>query len=304
MSATSRRETPRVDGGPEAPLGALVVPDLDEPAEPLLQDLRARLPRGEGVDQESGRHSRTLGGHLPDPLEQGAGPVFGVEAFQDVGGAGHHGQPLAPAAVRIGRAEPGADGQHRAVVRGRGAEPEDRLGDDEPQVVLHAVFEAAGPAPDGVRLRRAGVHPYLAVRDRYGEGPHVVGEGIEGASAGQIEPGVMPVAGEDAALKRASVQGEPHVRAAVVDGGEPIVQGEDGNGVSASRDDGTTPGLNLFDGPGPDESLCGCGHGSLLPTCGGCVPYILAEAPCKPWRQWLLYDVPTRHPQTALRPDV
>ena len=48
-------------------------------------------------------------------------------------------------------------------------------------------------------------------------GPHVVGPGIERAAGGQVEAGVVPVAGDQPALDRAPMQREAHVRAAVVE---------------------------------------------------------------------------------------
>ena len=99
------------------------------------------------------------------------------------------------------------------VVGGGRIESEDRLGDHQPNIVLHPIFEATRPPLYGVGCRRAGVDPHTASRDRDREGPHIVGEGVEGAAAGEVEPGVMPVAGEDSVADGASVEGETHVGA-------------------------------------------------------------------------------------------
>ena len=48
--------------------GALRVTDLDEAAEPFLEDLGAGLTRWQGIDREAGRPPGALGGHLPDAL--------------------------------------------------------------------------------------------------------------------------------------------------------------------------------------------------------------------------------------------
>ena len=101
----------------ETPLGALHVTDLDEAAEPFLEDLGAGLTRGQGIDREAGRSSGALGSHLPDALVEGEGAVFGIEIGEDVGRAGHHSHGRSPAAIRVCSPEPGADSQRRAVVR-------------------------------------------------------------------------------------------------------------------------------------------------------------------------------------------
>ena len=62
------------------------------------------------------------------------------------------------------------------------------------------------------------VQPYHPVPYLDGKRSYVIGEGIEGATAGQIEFGMVPVAGKDAVVHGAAMQGEPHVRAAVVQG--------------------------------------------------------------------------------------
>ena len=67
-----------VDGSSETPLGALVVADLDEAAEPSFEDLGASLPRGQRIDQEAGRSSGALGGYLSDALVEGERAVFRV----------------------------------------------------------------------------------------------------------------------------------------------------------------------------------------------------------------------------------
>ena len=56
----------------------LVVTDLDEAAEPSLEDLGAGLSRGQRIDQEAGRSSGALGGYLSDALVEGERAVFGV----------------------------------------------------------------------------------------------------------------------------------------------------------------------------------------------------------------------------------
>ena len=179
---------------------------------------------------------------------------------EDVGRAGHHRQGLSPAAIRVGGPEHGADRQRRPVVGGRRVESEDGLGDHQPDVVLHPVFEAARPPLYRVGLGWAGIDPHASVGHGDRECPHVVGERVERAAAREVEPSVMPVAGEDAFADGAPVEREPHVGTPVVDGGEAVAEGEDRDGVSASGDDSAAPGPHLFDSAGAEQTFGGRGH--------------------------------------------
>jgi hypothetical protein len=73
----------------------------------------------------------------------------------------------------------------------------------------------------------------LAVLHHHGVGPGVVGEGVERAARGQVEAGVVPVAGDQALLDRAPVEGEPHVGTAVVEGVGHALVPEDAHAVSS-----------------------------------------------------------------------
>ena len=126
--------------------------------------------------------------------------------------------------------------------------------------MLHPVFKAARPSLYGVGCRRSWVDPHPAVGDRDWEGPHVVGEGVEGAAAGEVEPGMMPVAGEDSVADGASVEGETHVGASVIDGGEAVSEGKDGDGVPTSGDYRTSTVPHFFYCSGVEQALGCCGY--------------------------------------------
>jgi hypothetical protein len=87
------------------------------------------------------------------------------------------------------------------------------LGEDEADIVVEAVVELAQPPRPPIHVWRPGIQPDLALAnlDRVGSG--VVGEEVERATAGEIELGMVPVAGEDAVSNGASVQGKAHVGA-------------------------------------------------------------------------------------------
>ena len=115
-----------------------------------------------------------------------------------------------------------------------------------------------------VPLHGLRIHPHLPVPDRHGEAAHVVGKRIEGASAGQVKPGVVPVARQDAVLHAAPVQRKPHVRTAVVHGVHLPVVVDDGDGVPAAGDHPAPGGSQFVNAAGPDLLRYLCRHDALL----------------------------------------
>jgi hypothetical protein len=109
---------------------------------------------------------------------------------------------------------------------------EDSLSDDEGQPLLQALLQPAQVAAGGVRVG-AQHHHDPAVLDLDPMGADVVGEGVQSATRDQVEAGVMPVAGEQPVFYGAAVEGEPHVRAAVVDGIGLAVEQENAHGRRA-----------------------------------------------------------------------
>ena len=90
------------------------------------------------------------------------------------------------------------------------------------------------------------VHPDYAVGYTYRIAADVVGEGIESPATGEIEPGVMPVAGEDAVLDTSPVQGETHVGTTVVDREQLAVVVKHRDGVTAAGDHRATARLDFL----------------------------------------------------------
>ena len=138
------------------------------------------------------------------------------------------------------------DAQRLPVVGPRGLQAQHRLGDDQTDVVLQSVLQPSPPVLAFVAGLRLRVNPYLAVLDAHREAAHVVGEGVEGAAAGQVEAGVMPVAGQDAVADAAPVKGKAHVRTSVVNRVDLALVVEHGNGVAAAGDHHATPLLEPF----------------------------------------------------------
>ena len=88
-------------------------------------------------------------------------------------------------------------------------------------------------------------HVHLAAVEFHVVSPHVVCEGVQRAARGQIEPGVMPVTGQQTVLDRASMEREPHVRAAVVDRVGLAVAPQDADRVGSDLS-GQSPGRPKF----------------------------------------------------------
>src|SRR3954464_8467416 len=61
------------------------------------------------------------------------------------------------------------------------------------------------------------IDPDLIVGNFDRKDTHIVSEEIECTAAGEIEAGVVPVAGQDAVTHRAAIQRKAHVRTAIID---------------------------------------------------------------------------------------
>jgi hypothetical protein len=105
-----------------------------------------------------------------------------------------------------------------------------RLCNGESKIVRHADFEPLPPIRVGFRVPEFGPDPHLPAAQFDWAGRHVIRPEIKGAAARKIEPGMVPVTGENAVLDASAIEGEPHVRASVVKGvnATPIIDDEDG----------------------------------------------------------------------------
>ncbi len=210
-----RREAD-ADRRAQAALGRLRRAGLDEAPEPLAVDLRPALGRRERLEVEIGRLALGVGRHVRECLVERPRAVSRVEHRQHVAHGGEDRHPGAPAGGAVGGAE-----QRGALEQRRGlaqlVQPDHGLRQHEPDVLLEPLLQLAHPVRAPVALGRRRVEPHVAVAHLGVEGGDVVGEGIEGAAAGEIEARVVPVAGEDAVAHRAAAEREAHVRAAVVE---------------------------------------------------------------------------------------
>jgi hypothetical protein len=82
--------------------------------------------------------------------------------------------------------------------------------------MLQTIFQTGGPICGFVPGWWRWVYPHFTINDANGEGPDIIGKEIEGATTGQIESRMMPVASQNTISDTASVQGESHVRTPVI----------------------------------------------------------------------------------------
>ena len=180
---------------------------------------RLRLPRHAAAVLRSRRDGA-------DAVEQREVTVVLVQHRNKIGERDQGGEPGTPLIAMDGAIEQGVaqevGGRHPR--RGR---TQHRLADHQVDVVGEAIVQAPPPMRRFRARRGLASHPHLAVDDAHGTNGHVVGPQIEGRAAAQIEPGVMPMTGEDAVLDAAAMERKAHVRAAVVEGDDVLAVGHD-----------------------------------------------------------------------------
>ena len=142
----------------------------------------------------------------------------------------------------------------------RGEQALHRLGDHEAQVMGKPVVEPAAPVGGRVGVAGPVLDPYFAVMQLDREGRHVVGPQIEGAAAREVEPRVVPMAGEDAVGDRAAVQREAQMRAAIVHGEHAALVVNDEDWAASAANHHPPLRLQLLDRPGADEIVLSFTH--------------------------------------------
>ena len=217
------------------PVGVTRGDERLQPAGQLVEPAAVAVERpAQAVRHRPGR----LRGDLPGRVAERQIARILAQVRREVRHAGEAHQPLAPPRQPAG-GEAGDGGDHPGRVLTAVQEPEQRLGLDQ----SHADIEPALQAPSvegriGAPARSPGDHD-LSIDDPHLVGGYVVGEQVERAAAGGVEPGVVPVTGQDAVAERAAVQRKPHVRAAVVHGRQAVAVGEhrDRDPVTLDQDD-------------------------------------------------------------------
>ena len=216
-----RRRGTTGDRGEQGALGTVAMAHGRPAPQPALQGRRVdgALERGAVA---AWCLAGAIGGNPPRAVEQGEAGLLLRQFGHQIAQSREDGQADTPT-VPILRAEQCDLAQHRRRRLALSQQATHRLGDDQIQIVGQAVREAAAPVTHRVGMVEHGLYPDLFPADLDRTGRDVVRPQVERAAAGQIEPGVMPMAGQDAVLDRPAVEREAHMRAAVVEGADPAL---------------------------------------------------------------------------------
>ena len=227
----------RRDGGEQDALGPVGVAHLDETAKPGFEAGGGHVPGGQWIEREARRLALAIVGHVHHAVVERQHAILRRQVVQDVGQRGQDRQAGTPPGGTIARAEAAADVQDLARRYAGLEQGQHGLDHDEREVLLQAIFQAALPARPPILAPGVEVDPDRAVAHLDRVDAHVVGEGVEGAAAAQVEARVVPVAGQDAVAAAATAQREAHVRAAVIDGVDGLLVVEERDPVAAAGHD-------------------------------------------------------------------
>ena len=168
-------------------------------AQPLGREGRRQRLQGEPRGMAPG-----VPGHEGQPVHEGQHPVLLVEPVEHVDHAGQHREPRPPPGAPVAGSEvdPGPRRLRGAAWPGPG-----RRVRPSTALAITSVSPCSRPSSrrrrNWVRRSTAGstttTTSLPSSLDRVG--PHVVGEGIEGAARLEVEAGVVPVAGQQAVLR-------------------------------------------------------------------------------------------------------
>src|SRR5687767_10891246 len=85
------------------------------------------------------------------------------------------------------------------------------------KILLHTFPQAALPAFGSMCTVGLYGHPHLAIANLDRIRRNVIGPQVKGTAAGEIKACVVPMTGENAIVRGATVQRKSHVRAAIID---------------------------------------------------------------------------------------
>ncbi len=206
----------RRDRGGERTFGGVGRPGLDEAAVPLAETVGIDAVV-ERVEVEPRRLIARVARHEDEPVGERERAVGRVQVGKEVGHRDEHGEPGAPTAPAVARAEVEPDPDDVGGLHTGFEQSEHRLRDHECEPVFQALLQPAAEVRYGI-AHVAGGDEHVVTVDGHVEAARVVGERVERATAGEVEPGVVPVTCDQTALHRPLVQREAHVGAAVLDG--------------------------------------------------------------------------------------
>ena len=244
----------RGDGRQQGAFGAVPVAHQGPVAQPALQRLEGRRLLAQFLARPVGRLPVTVRRHPADALVEGEiGLVLG-QGGNEVAERRQHRQSAAPA-VAVAGAEQGGLADDLGIAGAGRPEAEHGLGDDEADIVGHAVAEAPAPMAGFVGVAAIARHPDLAMANLHRAGGHVVRPQVEGGAASKIEARMVPVAGEDAVLDRAAVERKAKVGTTVIEGQDLARVIDDEERRAGAAEHQFALGLELVQGADADQAV-------------------------------------------------
>ncbi len=199
-------------------LGAIGVAGVDEPPVPTEDALDRLVGSAERSVGEPWGLAADVAGEEGERMDEGERPVARREPGQQVRHAGQHGHPAPPPVATVAFPEPVGDLEDRPFSAGQFEQRRHGLGDHQREAVFEPVLQPPAPPLGGSRARAGTNGDGIVVGvDQHLEPGGVVGPRVERATAGEVEPGVVPMAGDEAGLDRPLVQRETEVRAPILD---------------------------------------------------------------------------------------
>jgi hypothetical protein len=181
---------------------------------------------GEGRAPPMWRCAITISGYASDAMEERQIGLLLRQNGQQVPNGGQHGHSRAPA-IEVPDAKQCTLAKNLKWGHASRQLTLHRLRDGEPEIVSHADFKSLPPVRGGFRVSEFGLHPHLSVAHFDWAGRHIIRPEIERAAARKIEPGMVPVAGQNAVFHASAIEGEPHMRTSVVKGVDAAVVFDD-----------------------------------------------------------------------------
>ena len=222
--------------GAQTPFCSVARADFGETSEPGAKLLWTVFVGVECRNVEVGRLTLHAARDMHDSLVERARSISSVEVRQHVRHRSQNRQPAGPSGGAILDAKAGRLCQDQ-VFASCLAQTDHRLGDHQPQVLLKPLRQLARAVGDRFLLLWLGVEPDFAVANLRAECGHVVGKQVKGASAGEVELGMVPVTGQDAIGDGPLAQWKAHMRTAVIDRKDLIAVPEHGSRALTRGDD-------------------------------------------------------------------
>lgn len=246
-------------GGEEGALAAVAVADEEPAVEPALELRGVGGIVFEVMALAAGGLAAAVAGDAAGGEGEAVDGGFCGEVGPEAGHESEAGHAVGPIVV-IGGAEEGDVADDVEVGDAGVEEADDAFGLNEADVLLEAALEAGAVVWLVGLFAGHGGEVDVAAVDAGVVGGDVVGEEVEGAATAEVEAGMVPVAGEEAIVDGAFVEGEAEVGAAVVDGMDAVMVPEEGDGAVGGADLDDAAGFEVSEG-GDFDVFWVIGHG-------------------------------------------